>query len=201
MWVAVPVIPRERWRRVAHRCLALITANRCWTGQRNTPGVQYLYGSGNALPVGDNAIDVVTFAGVLSYLDRGKAIEELRRVCRKDALVLPYDFEVDLSGLEDQLSLPTLSKAEDKSSYDHRCNFSGLSDISTLRRDSRLVELNVTEVQAAHILLSDKSRYEPLAIRFASNDPFFDVVETIRRIGWSGRLEATIHYTLHRLET
>ncbi len=160
------------------------------------PRITYLLGSGDELPVHDASIDLVTFAGVLSYLNAGDVAVELRRVCRNGALVLAYDFDVILGDLVELFSLEDVSPDDP---YDHAANLSGQDEVSTLTTTSRPVELSVTQQQAAHILLSDKARYDPLAARLQSADPFAWVVETLDREQWPGALKAKIYYSLHRV--
>lgn len=161
------------------------------------PGITYLPGSGNDLPVDDASVDLATFAGVLPYLNAAEAASELQRVCRNNALVLAYDFDVILDRLLDSFSLEIVPAL---GSYDHAANLAGQDKVVTLDSTSRLVDVGVTAQQAAHVLLSDKGRYDPLAQRFGSDDPFARIVDALERQPWTGRLDARIYYTLHRFE-
>lgn len=51
--------------------------------------VAYLLGAAERIPLPDDSIDLVTFAGSLSYADREATAVELRRVCRPDAMIVP----------------------------------------------------------------------------------------------------------------
>lgn len=161
------------------------------------PKVTYLFGSGHDLPIPGASIDLVTFAGVLSYLDAGAVTGELKRVCRGDAFILPYDFEVDLRDLLLEFGLPETNFDD---AYDHACSLSGQAGLSTLKVVSRVVDLAVSGPQAAHILLSEKSRYDRLSKLFGLPDPFDPIVDRLNRAQWPGRLKANIYYTLHQLE-
>ena len=160
------------------------------------PKVTYLLGSGDALPIQDASVDVATFAGVLPYLNTHAVFRELKRVCRPGAFIIPYDFEI-IPG--DLMLLFSTADPHVADTYDHACNFSGLAGISTLKQVSRIVELRTTGEQAAHILLSDQSRYEHLASLLKSSDPFERIVDEFRCVQWPGALIARIHYSLHRL--
>lgn len=162
------------------------------------PKVTYLFGSGHDLPLPDASVDVVTFAGALSYLDADAATDELKRVCRKSALICPYDFEIIL---RDLLQAFGLSQTRFDDPYDHARNLSAQTGLSTLKMVSRMVDLTVTGPQAAHILLSEKSRWDRLSGLLGTPDPFDRIVDGLERTQWSGRLQAEIHYTLHRQET
>lgn len=160
------------------------------------PKVEYLLGTGEVLPLEDRSIDLVTYAGVFFYLNAENTISELTRVCREDALVCVYDFEVLIDGLMRIFDLPF---EPDNEAYDHTCNPSRLAGVFTLKQISRTVDLPVKNHQAAHILLSDKSRHGPLAELFNSADPFDSVTEKLAKADWNGKLTARIHYSLHQL--
>ena len=164
---------------------------------RKTPKVNYLHGSGENLPIPDASVDLVTLAGVLSYLNEEAVVEELKRVCCNNALVLTYDFEIQIGDLEKVFSL---AETNVDNAYDHASNLSGHLGISTLKRESRLTELSITEKQAAHILLSHKVHHEHLAELFDSVDPFDQIVCKLKQVGFRGLFKAKIYYTLHRLE-
>lgn len=159
--------------------------------------VEYRLGTGEELPIEDNSIDLVTFAGVLFYLDAEETVAELSRVCRDNALLFPYDFEVLLGELMQVFGLPA---DRDDSGYDHACNLSGNSGVSTLKQVSRTVKFDVSNQEAAHILLSDKSRHAPIADLYGESDPFDRVVEKLTDLQWSGELTAEIYFSLHQLE-
>jgi len=161
------------------------------------PRITYLFGSAHDLPIADASIDVVTFAGVLSYLDMEAVTGELKRVCRNDALICPYDFEIILEDLLRAFGLPD-SNSED--AYDHACNLSDQAGLSTLKVVSRVVDLTVTGPQAAHLLLSEKNRYDRLCELLGVPDPFGPVVDRLDHMNWPGGLEGTIYYALHQLE-
>lgn len=161
------------------------------------PKVDYLHGAGEKLPIEECFADLVTFAGVFSYLNAEETVGELMRVCRKNALILPYDFEVLIEDLMLLFDLP-VDKGEDK--YDHTSNPSGMAGVSTLKQVSRCVDFQVSNEEAAHILLSDKSRHEPLSEMFGTSDPFDQVVDKLAETGRKDKLRARIHYSLHQLE-
>lgn len=162
------------------------------------PKVTYLFGSGEALPIQDASVDAATFAGVLPYLNTQAVLRELQRVCRPGAFIVPYDFEVILGDLMQQF--PVAEPCVD-GTYDHASNLSGQEGISTLKQVTRTVELRATGHQAAHILLSDQSRYKLLASLLKSSDPFERIVDELRRMHWPGALKARIYYSLHQLDS
>ncbi|MBX2856808.1 MAG: class I SAM-dependent methyltransferase [Rhodobacteraceae bacterium] len=160
--------------------------------------VEYRRGSGDDLPVEAGAVDLVTFAGVLPYLDTAAVLEELRRVCAPNAHVLVYDFEVILA---DVMAVLSLSFEQEPAPYDHASNLQGQQGVSTLHKEARQISFPLTEVQAAHVLLSNKMRSQLLSKMFSASDPFDPVVKALRASGWSGALSARIFYTLHSLDS
>lgn len=172
----------------SHNMLDMATRN---------PKVTYLFGSANDLPIEDASVDLVSFAGVLPYLNMDAVMRELKRVCRGNAFLCPYDFDVILGELMRQFSLP---ETPDSDPYDHTRNLSDQAGISTLKQVSDVVVVSVTEQQAAHILLSEKSRHDQLCLLFDMSDPFDPIVDKLKQDQWTGTLEAKIHYALHQLE-
>ncbi len=160
------------------------------------PKVEYRLGTGEELPVAPNSIDLITLAGVLFYLNAEKTIAGLSQTCRKDALIVPYDFEVQIQEL---MLLFDLSEDGDNGIYDHECNLSGMAGVSTLKQVTRTVEFDVNHREAAHILLSDKLRHTPLADQYNTTDPFDQVVDKLKQMDWQGKLKANIFYSVHQL--
>jgi len=159
------------------------------------PKVDYKHGDGTDLPIGNDAIDVVTIAGALSYLNITEFVRELKRVCRPSATILPYDFRVDLGELMQLFSLTGDSIGQ---AYDHSLNLSEDLRVETLRAVSRRVCFKADASQAAHIMLSSNKRFRILSESFGSADPFDNVREEINGSAWAGQLEATIWSAVHQ---
>ena len=159
---------------------------------------EYRAGTGELLPIDDGSINVVTLAGVYFYLDAEKTLNELARVCRKHAPVALYDFEILI---EELMQLFGLAPEQDDTGYDHASNPSGMDGVSTIQQVTRTLSIQVTEAQAAHILLSDKARHLPLSDLYHTADPFQRVVEKLEQSRWSGHLQADIYYSLHQLQS
>jgi ubiquinone/menaquinone biosynthesis C-methylase UbiE len=119
-------------------------------------GVSYLLASGQALPLPDCSVDVVTFAGSLFYARSPELLSELRRVCRPRASLVPYDFEVLIEEVMVRLGCPAKT-----STYDHSLTFAG--DFPEVMARQEKLGLDLTASQLAHILLSSQRRYRLLA--------------------------------------
>src|SRR5690625_1897326 len=56
--------------------------------------ISYLLGSAEDIPLADNSVDIITYAGTLFYTDVRRAAQSLCRIQRTPALVIVYDFSV-----------------------------------------------------------------------------------------------------------
>ena len=158
------------------------------------PKLTYRLGTAQDLPVESRSVDVVTMAGVLSYLDQQKLIDELERVCQPQAIVVPYDFKVDTNELLRRVGLP---ERPDPTHYDHACNLSWSSRMTVFARRTRRIELSMTADQAAHVLLSNAHRYAALAKSHPQALLFENVRESLSRSDWNGCVEVQIFYAVH----
>jgi SAM-dependent methyltransferase len=158
--------------------------------------VRYLGGSAEDIPLGDDSVDVATFAGSLFYADRSSAAGEVIRVGRDGAVVLVYDFEV----LLDEVLRACGVRAEASGSdYDHRVNFSGMSGLTELAVVSERVGLRISVPELVHVLLSDSHRFDLLAGRVGSSDPFPALVEEIGSRSEDVTLDADLFYSSYRI--
>ena len=160
------------------------------------PRISYSLGDGAELPVESRTIDLVSVAGALPYLAIDRFVRELQRVCRPDAVILPYDFQVELQPL---LACFPFLPARNNAGYDHAANLSSAPDVRTLRQEARSVSFQASAEAAAHILLSSISRVTAVAAHFRDPDPFEKVVATLQDAQWRGELAAEIWYAVHQL--
>ena len=112
--------------------------------------VTYLRGAGQRMPLVGSSIDVVTFAGSLYYAKSHALVKELKRVCRGEALVIPYDFEMLMNDVLRQFGV---SPQEVETDYDHGVNFSDAADFVEIAAGSEQVTLEVRAAEVAHVLL------------------------------------------------
>ena len=160
----------------------------------NHPKLTYRLGTALDLPIESRSVDVVTMAGVLSYLDQQGMIEELERVCQPQAIVVPYDFKLDTNEL---LRLVGLQEQPDTTDYDHACNLSWSSRMTVFAQQTRRVDLSLTADEAVHVLLSNAHRYAALAKLHPQASLFDNVRERLMQSEWSGCVEAQIFYAVH----
>ncbi|HEV2121800.1 MAG TPA: class I SAM-dependent methyltransferase [Chloroflexota bacterium] len=158
--------------------------------------VSYHSGSAEGIPLPEHAVDVVTFAGSLSYTDRAATGAELRRVCRGGAIAVAYDFEIRL---EEVLQRFGVEPQAQNSAYDHQANVSEIAGFELLDVGSGRVRLTLTASELAHLLLSDSNRFDRFAEGFGVPDPFPKLRSELDQDNAERRLEADIYYSKHRV--
>src|SRR5699024_6980223 len=144
----------------------------------------------------DRCVDIVTFAGSLYYTDRSATARELKRVCRANAIVITYDFEVLLSQV---LQWHGLSLEDAEPAYDHSANFAEISEFPSRRAESELISLETSASELAHLLLSEPHIYTAYANRFKVSNPFEQLKNTLAAKGDEFSVGANIYFTKYRL--
>ena len=158
--------------------------------------ISYRLADGARWPVDGNSIDVVTLAGVLPYLNERDALDEVRRVCRPDVLIVPYDFEVRTNTLMNALSVNFQSTT---SGYDHSKNLSGNKFVSTSVVETNTIEIAARPEEAAHVLLSDVDTHTSLGEALGATDLFRKTTAKLGESAWCRTLEVKTYYAVHEL--
>jgi SAM-dependent methyltransferase len=159
--------------------------------------ITYRPGTGAALPLADKSVDVVTFAGSLFYARSELLIKELKRVCRKQALVISYDFEVLVA---DAWRRCGLNPEKIESDYDFEIDFSDRADFIELIRWKEPVDIDLTATELAHILLSASDSYEAFVEKYNAADPFPILVSQLERTKAPHSLKAKIYFSKYRVK-
>lgn len=143
------------------------------TKAQSQTGVSFAQGKGECIPLGAKSVDIVTFAGSLSYANKILVVSELLRVCRPNAFIVAYDFKVMLSEFLDRLGaqLPPSS-----SQYNHAENFTGFNDLYELKVYDGDITIEMSAKQLSHVLFSSTKYYKVLVERFGADDTFTKVV-------------------------
>lgn len=160
--------------------------------------ITYLEGAGESIPLPNRSVDVATLAGSLYYADRNAAAEELERVCRREAVIVPYDFEVLLDSILKQHGIAPQDAASD---YDHSANFAGVAGFTERTAESDQVSLEVTASELAHVLLSDLRRYEAFSDKYEVEDPFPELENRLASAEEQPSVEAKIYYAKYQLKS
>lgn len=158
--------------------------------------ITYYQGYGSEMPIDDSSVDIVTFAGSLSYAKSPVLVEELRRVCRKPAIIIPYDFEVLLDGI---LARHGIDLKKPECYYNHRENFSHDSNFIEIVDDRQQIDFELRAFELAHVLLSSSSIYDAIVEKFASLDVFSILVDKLESSQRLYTLKANIYFSRYRL--
>ena len=160
-------------------------------------GVVYVNAAGEQIPMVENLVDVVTIAGSLNYIDRAKLVNELKRVCRSDAAIVVYDFEIDLSNIEEQLELERYNKIIE---YDHSINLWGYSKVKESSVVNDVLTLDLDPFEIAHLLLSEEGRSEALYEKYQAQNLFNLIKSEIAAKKSVFSVNANIYYSLYSLQ-
>jgi len=160
------------------------------------PSIDYICSNSLAQFQDDN-FDVVTFAGSLSYAKSESLRRELNRICRDEASVLVYDFEVLLSDLLSGIGL-NLSPV-DLSSYNHSINISDWEEFKERIVRNEQLDLKPSAEELAHLILSHSTWHDELAALFRDEDPFAPFVSYLKSKGEEFRLPVNIFYSGYRV--
>ena len=160
------------------------------------PTISYLNAYGEKIPLTGNSVDVVTMAGSLNYIDRKLLIAELGRICRADAVIAIYDFDIDLSHYESHFTGQSSTASDD---YNHQLNLSGFTEVEEMDVVSDEVMLNPAAGEIAHLLLADDRRHGYLEEKFQSRNVFESLQREIEAMDSRFSVKARIYYALYQL--
>ncbi|MGR5152449.1 class I SAM-dependent methyltransferase [Photobacterium swingsii] len=163
---------------------------------RTTETISYHLGCGENLPIKDKSIDVVSFAGSLSYAKSDALLCELARVCKSKATVLVYDFEVQLGDVLTWLGVKTYSS---NTNYDHTVNFSDCSAFHEEQVTADTINLRLTSAQLAHVLFSSIRRYVLLVEHLGGQSTFDYVREKLNAAGDTHTVSINIYYSKYKV--
>lgn len=153
-------------------------------------------GSGEQLPFADASFDMVTLAGSLNYIDRERLAPELDRICREDAEVVVYDFEVRLDEAVALFDLATPAAPVD---YDHRLNLAGFPQLIERRATSAALALAASADEIGHLLLADPDLHRDLRARLGEERLFERVSRAVANQDSLSPLNVEYHYFVYRL--
>jgi ubiquinone/menaquinone biosynthesis C-methylase UbiE len=161
--------------------------------------VTYLEASGEALPVPDNSMDIVTFAGSLFYTKSLKLVNELKRVCRDHAPIIPYDFELLCHPILSQLGIKVSAS---ESGYDHQVNLSDFNYFTEHKVYKDQIDLQLNPIELAHVLLSSAEQYDVFVKRFNIDNPFEALAHELTTLqSRVHRLKADIYFSRYSFGT
>lgn len=160
-------------------------------------GVNYVCGSGDHLPISSDSISLVTFAGSLFYAKSDALVAEIERVCHPNALIVSYDFDVDLNEFLARFSMTsTVSSA-----YDYTTGFQDREEFSESETGSEKLSIEVVPVNLAHLLLSNSGRYTDFRESFNVADPFKPLVQELETEPKLIDVQVRIYYSRYNLRS
>lgn len=160
--------------------------------------ITYLNGTGENMPIPMDSVDVATFAGSLPYMDIDAVVRELSRVCRNNALVIPYDFELEIDSTLQAFGIPTPTQ---DSSYNHKANFNGIPPLKEKLVVSESIELAIRTTDLAHILLADSARHDAFANRYKTTRPHFALAKELGSDEQIIIIEANLFYAVYQIDS
>lgn len=158
--------------------------------------ITYLLGSSNKIPIPENSLDVVTFAGSLFYAKSEFLIKELRRVCKKHSIIICYDFEVVLDTVVLHFGLRSENTLLD---YNYEVNFEEDEGFEEIINGRQQISLPVTALKIAHILLSEARLYNAFLEKYDQKDPFPTLVEELENTNLQRTLNVNVYFSKYRL--
>jgi ubiquinone/menaquinone biosynthesis C-methylase UbiE len=162
------------------------------------PSITYICGDEDTLAqFQSNQFDVVTFAGSLFYAKNNTLRHELKRICRDEASIFIYDFEVLLSDFWREIGLKL--SAVDSSGYNHSLNISDWKEFEEKIVREEQIDLSPTAEELAHLILAHSTWHDELVMLFGDKDPFVQLVNYLRSKGENFRLPVNIFYSGYRV--
>jgi SAM-dependent methyltransferase len=158
--------------------------------------IDYVNSPGEQIPIAARSVDVVTLAGSLNYIERNSLVNELVRICRAEAEIVVYDFEIDLTNFEELLGI---NLANSSPEYDHSTNLSAHSDFDevTIVEDESLT--NASPLEVAHLLLSNRERHNALCGKYKNLNPVTLVENEISSMSKITPFKSNIFYSVYTL--
>jgi ubiquinone/menaquinone biosynthesis C-methylase UbiE len=158
--------------------------------------VNYVNSPGEQIPIAARSVDIVTLAGSLNYIERNPLVNELVRICRADAEIVVYDFEIDLIKFEEYLGINLVNSSL---KYDHSTNLSKYSNFDEVTIIEEKFSTNANPLEIAHLLLSDRERHNALCGKYKISNPVTLVENEISSMPKIIPFQSNIFYSVYSL--
>ena len=155
--------------------------------------VEYRQTEAGQLPIHDDTMDVITFAGSWFYAKSQTMVEEVERVLRPGGLAITYDFDVRLKPILDMLGL-----SMEEGAYDHACNFNGLKyKMEATREGLDEEDFRLSKEEAAHLMLAS---YGAVLIEISGPVAYDQLLKTLDERNSKNYfdLKALVYYTVYQ---
>ncbi len=178
--------------------LGLEPNNSMLKGLQISNKIIYINGFANRLPIKDESINIITFAGSLYYAKSKELILELERISSKGTIILVYDFYIMLDSYLKSLNMP-----EEKSllNYDHKINLSNDSSrrLLELEVQSEIVILKMSSDELAHIILSNQHLYPSIEKRYGYSNHFSLLAKDLSKLNKTHSVKSMVYYSKYEL--
>jgi len=158
--------------------------------------VDYVNSPGEQIPIAARSVDVVTLAGSLNYIERNSLVTELIRICRTEAEIVVYDFEIDLTKYENFLGI-NLTIPSPK--YDHSTNLSEHPNFDGITIVEDELSTNASSLEIAHLLLSNREHRNALCGKYRITNPVKLVENKINSMSKITSFKSNIFYSVYSL--
>ena len=162
----------------------------------NHEKVDYVNSSGEQIPIAARSVDVVTLAGSLNYIEQNSLVNELVRICRAEAEIVVYDFEIDLTNVGEFLGIHL---ANSSPGYDHSTNLSEHSNFDEVTIVEDEISTNACSLEIAHLLLSSRECHNALCGKYKIPNPVTLVESEISSMSKITPFKSTIFYSVYSL--
>lgn len=143
--------------------------------------------------------DLVTFAGSLTYSKSNTLRTELKRVCRANASIIIYDFEVLLGEFLKTIGLNLIPI--ESSDYDHSIDLTDWNEFDKEIGKKDQMTLNISEENLSHLILSHSTWHTELAEIFEVQNPFDQLRVYLKSKGVEFQIPVNIFYSRFKVGT
>jgi len=158
--------------------------------------VDYVNSLGEQIPIAAKSVDVVTLAGSLNYIERNSLVNELVRICRAEAEIVVYDFEVDLIDFDKFLGMNLIKRSLE---YDHSANLSEHTKFDEVSIVEDELSTTASPLEIAHLLLSDRERHNALCRKYKTSNPVKLIEDKISSMSKTIPIKSNIFYSVYVL--
>lgn len=158
--------------------------------------VNFVNALGEKIPLAPCSVDVVTLAGSLNYIECNSLVNELVRICRTDAEIIVYDFEVNLNKFEKYLGIKRINSSLE---YDHAVNFRGYTSLDEIACEEDEISVNARPQEIAHLLLSDRECHDALSEKFNTSNPVKRIEKELSSMSNLNPVSSSIFYSVYAL--
>jgi ubiquinone/menaquinone biosynthesis C-methylase UbiE len=158
--------------------------------------VKFVNSTGEQIPIAAKTVDIVTLAGSLNYIERNSLVNEIVRICRTNAEIVVYDFEINLTNFEIFLGINLTNCSLE---YDHSANLSEYANFDEVMIVDEEISITVNPLEITHLLLSDRERHKALCEKYKTSNPVKLIENEISSMSDAIPIKSNIFYSVYTL--